>query len=635
MTMSKRRFYFILVLLNFVFFIMFFNIIDVFAIQQQELFFTMEEVIVIASRYPEELWESISSVEVITEEEINTLPSENLAGIIKDIAGLEITDYGSLGDIKAISIRGSSPEQVLVMIDGQVVNDPLTGKIDLGLIPAGIIEKIEIYRGPASALYGANALGGVINIITKSGKGEKKGTAGVYYGSYHTQKYQASYQDQSDNMSYYFTGQYHKTNGDRENSHLDNISFMGKISREINQQSDLDLTIRYCDYKRGIPGPLEYPTPLAQQNDRDFNLNLKWQKREEDRDLNILTWYNFHRLYYDDPEEWGYTVPSIHKAYSSGISFDSTHYNFNLGRENEADNNYTLTWGGELINNIISSTDIGNHQAINGALFVQNTWRPADEDDLKITAGLRYDYNELFGSQFNPRVGMNYRLGEEVSFHASLSRAYRAPTFDDLYWPEDGYVGGNPNLVSETAWAYEAGLCYWNEEGDIQAEFNIFRKNVSQLINWAPDDVGVWRPSNIGSARVDGVEVILKKKFDEHFSGNINYTYLDARDLDTDNQLKPHHKIGFGLNYADQVGNNNDDFTLGIDGCIVSGRPDNLKSYYLFDANISRELTVDEEDNRKVNLNFSIKNLFNQKTELVSGYPIQGRTFLIGISTDF
>ncbi|KUK98086.1 MAG: hypothetical protein XE09_0197 [Atribacteria bacterium 34_868] len=104
-------------------------------------------------------------------------------------------------------------------------------------------------------------------------------------------------------MSYYFTGQYHKTNGDRENSHLDNISFMGKISREINQQSDLDLTIRYCDYKRGIPGPLEYPTPLAQQNDRDFNLNLKWQKREEDRDLNILTWYNFHRLYYDDPED--------------------------------------------------------------------------------------------------------------------------------------------------------------------------------------------------------------------------------------------------------------------------------------------------------------------------------------------
>jgi outer membrane receptor for ferrienterochelin and colicins len=360
---------------------MFFNIIDVFAIQQQELFFTMEEIIVIASKYPEELWESIASVEVITEEEINNLPSENLAGIIKNIAGLEIMDYGSPGDIKAISIRGSSPEQVLVMIDGQIVNDPQTGKIDLGLIPSDIIGKIEIYRGPASALYGANALGGVINIITKSGKGEKKGTAVVHYGTYHTQKYQASYQGQSDNMSYYFTGQYYKTNGDRGNSHLDNISFMGKISREINQQSDLDLTIRYCDYERGLPGPLEYPTPLAQQNDRDFNLNLKWQKREEDRDLNILTWYNFHWLYYDDPEEWGYTGPSIHKAYSSGISFDSTHYNFNFGRENEVNSNDTLTWGGELINNIISSTDIGNHQAINGALFVQSSWRPVDEDD--------------------------------------------------------------------------------------------------------------------------------------------------------------------------------------------------------------------------------------------------------------
>jgi len=99
-------------------------------------------------------------------------------------------------------------------------------------------------------------------------------------------------------------------------------------------------------------------------------------------------------------------------------------------------------------------------------------------------------------------------LQDEVSFHASLGRAYRAPTYDDLYWPEDGYVGGNPDLLPETAWAYEAGLRFISEKGDSQAELNIFRKDVSQLINWAADSNEVWRPSNIGSARVDGVEIL-------------------------------------------------------------------------------------------------------------------------------
>ena len=608
---------------------------NVFAAEKQESPFMLEDIVVVASKYPQTLLESVVSVEIVDEEEIAASQSENLAGIIKNIAGLEITEYGTAGDIRAISIRGSSPEQVLVLIDGITANGPQTGKIDLGLIPADIIEKIEIYRGPASALYGANALGGVINIITKSAEVTEKGIAETYYGSHNTQKYRVSYQNKGSDIDYYMSGEYYKSDGDRENSQLDKISLMGKLLKELDSQTNLGLTFRYHDYQRGLPGSLDYPTPGAQQNDRNFNINLKWGKKDEEKDLNILAWYDLHRVYFDNPGEWGHSGPSIHNTHVTGISIDSTLYNFTFGNKDNSGSNHILTWGTELRQNRVESTDIGNLRDLNGAVFIQDVWQPKVLEQLSITAGIRYDYNQTFGGQFNPRVGILYKLQDYISLHASIGRAYRAPNFNDLYWPEDGYVGGNPDLSPETAWAYEAGMRFVNEKGDAQAGLTVFRKNASQLINWAVDSEGVWRPSNINSARADGIEITAKNQLNENFITNVNYTYLNMIDLDTGEQLKPNHKIGLGLTYFNQFGKNNNYLTIDLEGYMVAGRPDNQDNYYLFDANIARDFTINKEKRQKVKLSLSVKNIFDERPELVSGYPLQGRTFLLGVSTDF
>lgn len=627
-----KKLNFIVTLLFIVFIFSLFPTISILASESQEPLFYLEEIVVIASKYAEKLFDSPASVEIINEEQIVAARADNLAMILKNIAGLEITDYGTPGDIKAISIRGSSPEQVLVLIDGQVANGVQTGKIDLGLISADMIERIEIYRGPASALYGANALGGVINIITKKG-GKKEGTLGIHYGNYHTQKYNVSYQDRIDDYTYFLTGEYFKTKGSKENSQLEKLSFMSRVSKEIDSQTELDLILRFNDHQRGVPGSLDFPSPNAWQNDRTFSMNIKWQKTEEDRDYNIMAWYDFHKLSYDNPDEWGYDGTSIHKNNSSGISFDSTYYDFTFGNKKESAYIHTLTWGGDISYNWTDSTDIGKHQSLQSAVFIQDTWQIKEK--LSATAGLRYDYNQLFAGQLNPRIGLNYKLQDELSIHISVSRAYRAPNYNDLYWPEDGFVGGNTNLQPEIAWAYEAGMRFINKKGDTQAELNIFRKNVKDLINWAADSDGIWRPSNIGNARVDGLEFITRKYFNNHLTANLNYTFLNAIDLESGTQLKPKHKYGLGLTYSDQFGKNNDDFVINLDGYLVTGRPDNQKAYYLFDINTARDFTLGKDENKRANLSFSVKNLFNQKPELVSGYPIQGRTYLLGISTIF
>lgn len=252
--------------------------------------FSLDEIVVIASKYPEKILDSVASVEVINEEEIKAAQVENLADILSTVAGLEINNYGGAAGIKSVSIRGSSAEQVLIMLDGQPMNDPQTGQIDLGQIPASIIEKIEIYRGPASTIYGANALGGVINIITKKGEGESRGEVKTSIGTYQTQDYEVSYQRSNEDLNYLIFGKYFTTEGSRENSQMDEINLLGKVNFSLDQQTSIDLTLQYNSYQRGVPGSLTYLTPQATQDDQYFNFNSSWQRKTEDKDISVVVY---------------------------------------------------------------------------------------------------------------------------------------------------------------------------------------------------------------------------------------------------------------------------------------------------------------------------------------------------------
>jgi outer membrane receptor protein involved in Fe transport len=183
---------------------------------------------------------------------------------------------------------------------------------------------------------------------------------------------------------------------------------------------------------------------------------------------------------------------ALHKSSESGGDFQTT---YQLGKK------HLIVGGLEAIGDRVNSSSFGVQEATRGAVYLQDEIEIAKP--LTVTLGLRYDYHSDYNNQLDPRLGVLLRLPEEVRLRASAGRSFRAPTFNDLYWPATAFTAGNPNLQPETAWNYELGA-----EKSFQnlAAIKIagFYRDVKDLINWAPDADYFWRPSNISDAKIWG-----------------------------------------------------------------------------------------------------------------------------------
>ncbi|MFO7820282.1 MAG: TonB-dependent receptor, partial [Halanaerobacter sp.] len=445
-----------------------FNLImgNVLAKEEEEETFSLEEIVVTASKYEEELSETSVSGEVIDQEDITNKNAYNAADLVKDITGVQINDHGGVAGLKTISIRGSQAEQVLVLVDGQPMNSRQSGQIDLSQLNIDEIERIEVLRGPASAIYGANALGGVVNIITKSGSDEPSTNVKMGYGSFNTQQYSLTQQGGGKKLNYNLAVTAKKSDGHRDipdNSDLEQYNLFTKFDYQLNNYSDLILSLRYNDSDKETPGKITNPSPNAQQNDEDKNINVAWKEQREDTDTKVLAYYNQHEqnfsdkyysnqddpadfnnyyrdqdgdvYYYDGSEKKEVTdinlteniTNSIHDTKRMGLDFSRTNYY----------QDHTLSYGSTVKQNEIDSNKNGEHETLNKALFVQDKW--AVNEALTINLGSRYDDHDQFGSEISPRAGLVYEANQNVKLHLSGGQAYRTPTFNDLYWPADPY----------------------------------------------------------------------------------------------------------------------------------------------------------------------------------------------------
>lgn len=568
--------------------------------------------VVTASRIPQEILEAPVSVTVITQDDIQRAGASTVAEVLRHVEGIAIRRYGGWGSSSTISIRGSKCEQVLVLRNGRRLNSPRDGQVDLGRISLAGVERIEVLKGPASALYGADALGGVVNIITKTGAADRAGEVAVSFGEYGTQVAQVRAEGALSMGSWTLSAEKVRSDGFRTNSDYDGFLFDGSIALQLSSRDAVTVGLSHHQGEVGVPGSIDRSSSYARQEDRQTHLDLAYERiLSTKQDLAVRLYSDSSRLGYENPA----IEDSLHRAHTTGLDVQ-----FN---QDIAGGQHRLSLGGSVLNEEVKSTnyDPKTQERHSWAIFAQNVYNLSPV--FSVTVGGRYDDYSTHGGSATYRLGAAYNPRPGTRIYSSVGTAFRAPTFNELYWGT-----GNPDLEPETASAYELGI---DQEigADLTVSASVYQRKVNQLIEWAETSHGFWQPVNRDKAAFRGWEARAVKQFGSELTVSLGYEYLDARDESTGDRLpyRAKHKGSLQADFQAPQG-----LQVSTQLLVVSERPTDgepLPGYSVLDLSIKQPIRPD------LTVQMSIKNLLDEKYEQIAGYPAPPRQLLLGVSYSF
>ncbi len=481
------------------------------------------------------------SVAVVTAEQIEESGAKNAAEALESVAGFSSLDYGYPGSVRAPSLRGAASSQVLVIVDGVRRNDARSGNVDLADIPAESIERIEVLKGGASSLYGADAVGGVIVVTTKHGgdpslevSAENRaypaalGSAAEYLVS--GQRLGVSGQTRLGSASLSGAASFERA-GDsfpaveddgsvlaRENSeYLGAAASFGLQSPALGGILAASLSGRYAEM--GTPGGVAWLTPRASQGNRDLRGAAAWSSDSIARgavSLDLSVFGVLSRMEYSDPAT---PEESRHDTASAGADIRGRFLvngflEIPAGLEFRFDGAESSNLGSEYR----SRFHAGAYAAPVFSLGKKATVSPS----------LRYDWYDDYSAGATYALGASAAVSEAVTLKLTGGRSYRAPAFNDLYW-NDPWMSGNPNLKPETSWYAEVG----GEAaiGPVRAGFFGYLRYSEDLIQWVdPDDDWVFVPENLSAAAFFGADAEVSARFGA-FGVAASYSLLLSYDL--------------------------------------------------------------------------------------------------------
>jgi outer membrane cobalamin receptor len=601
-----------------------------FSEEVKEKAFDLGEVEITATKTPHLLEETPGIVSVITKEEIETKKVINFEDLFEEIGGIKVNSYGWLGSLVNLSLRGSSDKQVLILIDGRPLNTPSLGSADLSILPLLNIDRVEIAKGPFSSLYGGNALGGVINIITKSPE-EKFGlNYHISYGRFDTSILGLSFGEKKKNFGYLFEINKNYTDGFRENSESDYLGFSGKLFFNFTNNSEMSISAGYYNSDTNLPGSLTYPTPYASQKLEYRWIDLNYDFKGERFDLKTKFYFNYNTtIYKNDDPNW----PSNDKTENAypGINIQTNFYpnEFNIittGIDYKTEKVNVI----DRINNV---SRIGEERKRdNIGIFLQDE---ITFGKLKILPGIRWDNNSDYESFLSPKIASLIKIGENTNLRLSFGRSFTPPSIDDLYWYEDWGWGmglfGNPNLKPEKANSFDLGIEHIFGE-KILSRINLFHTKTKDLISWVETSPYRWRweAQNIDKSEINGIETEFLYNLNKNFSISLHYTYMDARDKGTqynDKKLtyRPENKLSLGLNFKNEKGIKfNIDLNFVDDVYTDRENTKKLDDYTILNTTISKEFFKNSE------FFIQIRNLLDEEYQIIRDYPMPGRIIMVG-----
>jgi len=609
---------------------------------------SLPPLVVTATRTEVPLNQLTTSLTVITAEEIRQRQAELVLEVLRDVPGLNVVQTGSMGTATSVFIRGSASNQVLVLIDGVEINSTTTGAYDFANLTTESIERIEVLRGAGGTLYGSQAIGGVINIITKRGEGPLEAGVTVQGGNGWTNRQAFTLRGAAGKLAYSLSGAHFDTDGFRSvNDDYRNISTSARLDYQVTEDASLKGIFHFIRGDVGLYNNNNFasvPDPNARQNTTQYVTKLEWdQKIFRNWDYRISgSMFKENSTLSDDVDD----------CVSFGFPCDSlTTDRFRPQTINgEFQTNYRFEdWGtstfGVQYNRRSARTSAGIDEAVgNVGYYLQQQFEFFDRRLIAIP-GIRLDDNQEFGSAWTPSFSAAYlfkEIGTKVK--GGYAKGFKAPTLNELFFPP-GFgcpAFGNPDLGPERSWEINFGVEQNFLTDRIKIGGTYFHREVRDLIEGRPipgDPFGCFRAENVGRARFDGVEWTLGIKIFEGLTLNANYTYLDWDTADGRLPRRPRNSGNVILNYLQDALNVN----LIVN---IVGRRDDFRAaspfgdtteagYGVVNLASSYRLPWRMPLVKELSLIGKIQNLFNKKYDQANGFRAPPLNFLLGFRANF
>lgn len=523
-----------------------------------------DTLVVTASAIEQNLKDAPASISVITQDDLQKRPVNNLKDVLQNVPGVQLTNEGD--NRRGVSLRGLDSSYTLILVDGKRVNSRNAvfrhNDFDLNWIPADAIERIEVVRGPMSSLYGSDALGGVVNIITR-----KVGKA--WHGTFTADTTVQEHRDRGDTWNGNFF-----TSGPLIDDVLGVKVYGGLGKRQKDgQQTSATNASGLTPQIEGFTSrnlSTEFAWTPADNQDVTVGYGFDRQDRESDSlDKNRIERQDYsigHNGRWDfgntELRFYGDKVDNRNPGNSAAITSRNNSLDGKLVLP-LSDINQFLTFGGEWRHDKLSDPvnitggNSSKTSASQYALFIEDEWRIFEP--LALTTGIRMDDHETYGDHWSPRAYLVYNATDTVTVKGGWATAFKAPSLLQLSpdWTSKSCRGacqivGSPDLKPETSESFELGLYYAGDEGildGVSGSVTAFQNNVEDMIDIqrtadrsvAPsysnfvgfDKSGnpIFRYYNVNKARIRGVETELKIPFNDQWKLSLNYTYNDGRDL--------------------------------------------------------------------------------------------------------
>ncbi len=583
-------------------------------------------IVITADRMQQSASSVSASSTVIDRQSIEQSQANSVTELLRSQVGVDVVSSGGVGKLSSVFLRGANSGQTLVLIDGVRVGSATTGSFDWANLSTADIERIEIIRGPQSSLYGADAIGGVIQIFTRKGKKGIRVHAQAETGSYATHS-AALHLDGATEAGIHYAlttdaltskGISAAANGKEPDAYHRN-SVSGRIGIPL-AQGELELIARSVRGRNGLDGGFPFGDVL------NYN-SINTQS---------LISAKFSHPISDSFESSLQISRSTDKSVGSDPvnSFNNSDFRTQIDQiswQNHLDlETLSLVTGIDFFTSKGDSSSAPLHKKMRQAAgFALLGW---DAGWADLNASIRYDSNSISANQTTYKAGMALHPAEGLKVSFNYGTGFKAPSLNDLYFPSSAWSSGNPLLRPETSKGWDAGVSYQQQQGDLETAFAFtwFQQNYQDLIAWQATPAFFYTPSNIGSARSQGLELEANISYQGHYL-KANWTYLDAKDRTTGTQLPRRAKESGNITVGTNIANLQAAVLWHLVGARYSS-PNHKKpmaAYQKVDLRLSYAI------NKHWSLTAKGDNLENKTYEEVSGYGVRGRSWYGGLSATF